>query len=80
MESKTESSLDYFIVDQETASYTTKTTIEPITFPFDHSEVTLTVDFDKILREPGFWKFNNSHLQRERFKEIVRLEIVKIVH
>ena len=29
---------------------------------------------------PGFWKLNNSHLQCERFKEIVRLELVKIVH
>ena len=29
---------------------------------------------------PGFWKLNNSHLQSERFKEIVRLELVKIVH
>ena len=58
-------------MDQETASYTTKTTIEPITFPFDHSEVTLTVDFDKVLKGPAFWKFNNSHLQNERFKEIV---------
>ena len=47
---------------------------------FDHSEVTLTEDFDKILRGPGFWKFNNSHLQSERFKEIVKIELVKIVH
>ena len=54
--------------------------MEPITFPFDHSEVTLTVDFDKVMRKPGFWKFINSHLQNERFKEIVRSELVKIVH
>ena len=32
------------------------------------------------MRGPGFWKFNNSHLQNERFKEIVRSELVKIVH
>ena len=42
----TESRLDYFIVDQETASSTTKASIEPITSPFDHSEIKITVDFD----------------------------------
>ena len=76
----TESRLDYFIVDQETGSFTTKTSIEPITTPFDHSEITITVDFDKVMRGPGFWKFNNSHLESDRFKEIVRMELVYIVH
>ena len=34
----TVSRLDYFSVDQETASFTTKTSLESITTPFDHSE------------------------------------------
>ena len=60
---KISSRLDYFIVDQEAAINTTKAAIEPIADPFDHSEITITVDFDKIMRGPGFWKFNNSHLE-----------------
>ena len=75
----TESRLDYFIVDQETAAYTTKTSIEPITTPFDHSEITMIVDFDKVMRGPGFWKFNNSHLESNRFKEIIRKQLAIIV-
>ena len=50
------SRLDYFIVDQEAATHTTKSTIEPIAHPFDHSEITIIVDFDKVMRSPGFWK------------------------
>ena len=76
---KTKSRLDYFLVDQETASCTTEAEIEPICKPFDHSEITLTVDFDKVTRGPGFWKFNNSHLQNDRFKEIIRIELALIV-
>ena len=75
----TESRLDYFIVDQETAAYTTRTSIEPITTPFDHSEITMIVDFDKVMRGPGFWKFNNSHLESNRFKEIIRKQLAIIV-
>ena len=32
------------------------------------------------MRGPGFWKFNNSHLQNYRFKEIVRMQLVEIVN
>ena len=73
---KTESRLDYFIVDQETASFTTKTSIEPITTPFDHSEITITVDFDKVMSWPGFLKINNSHIQSDRFNKIIKMELV----
>ena len=77
---KTRSRLDYFLEDQETASCTTKAEIEPICQPFDHSEITLSLDFDKVMRGPGFWKFNNSHLQNDRFKDIVRIELAIIVN
>ena len=78
--SNTYSRLDYFLVDQETASFTTKASIEPITSPFDHSEITMTVDFDMVMRGPGFWKFNNSHLESDRFKEMVRMELMHLVN
>ena len=32
------------------------------------------------MRGPGFWKFNNSHLQNDRFKEIIRIELALIVN
>ena len=73
------SRLDYFIVDQETAINTTSATIEPITDPFDHSEITITIDFDKITRGQGFWKFNNSHLENEFFKRMIRNELLDLV-
>ena len=78
--SNTHSRLDYFLVDHETASYTTKTSIEPITSPFDHSEITITVDFDKVKIRPGFWTFNNSHLESNIFKEMIRTELMHIVY
>ena len=78
--SNTHSRLDYFLVDQETASYTTKTSIEPITHPFDHSEITITLDYDTVMRGPGFWKFNNSHLESDSFKEMIRKELMDIVY
>ena len=37
------SRLDFFIVDQEVAINTTKAAIEPITDPFDHSEITMNI-------------------------------------
>ena len=73
------SRLDYFIVDQEEVLNTINATIEPITDPFDHSEITITVDFDKITRGQGFWKFNNSHLENEYFKRMIRKELLDLV-
>ena len=74
------SRLDYFLVDQEAATYTTKSTKEPITHPFDHSEITITVDFDKVMRGPGFWKLNNPHLENEYFKKMIRNELLHLVN
>ena len=38
------------------------------------------MDFDKVMRGPGFWKFNNSHLESDRFKEMIRMELMHIVY
>ena len=32
------------------------------------------------MRGPGFWKFNNSHLESDRFKEMIRMELMHIVY
>ena len=78
--SNASSRLDYFLVDQEVAAFTTKTSIEPITRPFDHSEITIPVDFDKVLRGPVFWKLNNSHLESDGFKKMIRHELLHLVN
>ena len=57
------SRLNYFIVDQKAATHTTKSTIEPIANPIDHSAITIVLDFNRVMRGPGFWKLNNSHLK-----------------
>ena len=59
---------------------TTKADIELITDPYDHSKITITVDFDKIMRGPGFWKLNNSHLENEYFKKMIRNELLILVN
>ena len=66
-------------MDQETGSYTTKAQIEEICQPFDHSQITLEVDFDKVMRGPGFWKFN-SHLENPSYIKLVRLTMIEIVN
>ena len=55
-----QSRLDFFLTDIETAAHTNKATIDPIIQPFDHSEIVLEIDFDKVMRGKGNWKLNNS--------------------
>ena len=74
------SRIDYFIVDQETAAYTNSAKIEEITYPFDHSQITLEIDFDKVMRGPGYWKLNNSHLENQDYIKLVELVFVEIAH
>jgi peptide subunit release factor 1 (eRF1) len=38
------------------------------------------VDFDKIMRLPGFWKLNNSHLENEYFKQRIKNELLHLVN
>ena len=74
------SRLDYFLVDQEVAINTTKAGIESIAEKYDHSEITMTVDFDKIMRGPGFWKLNNSHLENQYFTNMIRKQLRILVY
>ena len=32
------------------------------------------------MKEPGFWKLNNSHLLNDSFKRIIKMELMHIVH
>ena len=58
-----EARLDFFLVDTNLASYVmTVGPSEPFARPYDHKPVIMTLDFDKVNRGPGFWKFNNHML------------------
>ena len=56
-----EARLDYFLVDTSLASYVELVGVSaPFTASFDHRPVILKLDFNKVTRGPGYWKFNNS--------------------
>ena len=56
-----EARLDYFIVDTGLASFVQLVgAAAPFTSKLDHRPVLLNVDFNKVDRGPGYWKFNNS--------------------
>ena len=75
-----QSRLDFFLTDPETAAHTNSALINPITDPFDHSEITLEIDFDKVMRGKGNWKLNNSHLKNKDFLTMIRNQLVLIVY
>ena len=75
-----QSRLDFFLTDPETAAHTNSALIYPINNPFDHSEITLEIDFDKVMRGKGNWKLNNSHLKNKDFLNMIRNQLVLIVY
>ena len=71
-----EARLDYFIVDTGLASFVQLVgAAAPFTSKFDHRPVLLNVDFNKVDRGPGYWKFNNSMLEKPDFLKKVREQI-----
>ena len=75
-----QSRLDFFLINIETAAHTNKAMIHPITEPFDHSEIALDINFDKVMRGKGNWKQNNSHLKNKDFLSMIRNQLVLIVY
>ena len=75
-----QSRLDFFLTDIETAAHTNKAIIYPITQPFDHSEIALEIDFDKVMRGKGNWKLNNSHLKNKDFIKHIRTQLALIIY
>ena len=58
-----EARLDYFLVDTSLASFVELVGVaSPFTTSFDHRPVMMKIDFNKVSRGPGYWKFNNSML------------------
>ena len=71
-----EARLDYFIVDSGLASYVQLIGVAaPFTSDFDHRPVIMNIDFNKVKRGPGYWKFNNSMLNEADFLRKVREQI-----
>ena len=71
-----EARLDYFIVDAGLASYVQLIGVSaPFASGFDHRPVIMNIDFNKVTRGPGYWKFNNSMLSEADFLRKVREQI-----
>ena len=71
-----EARLDYFIVDTGLASFVQLVGVSAtFTSSFDHRPVILNVDFNKVDRGPGYWKFNNSMLDEPDFLTKVKEQI-----
>ena len=76
-----EARLDYFLVDTSLASYVELVGVSaPFTASFDHRPVILKLDFNKVTRGPGYWKFNNSMLNDNDFREKVVEQIARVLH
>ena len=75
-----EARLDYFLVDTAMASYVELVGVSnAFTSTFDHRPVLLKLDFNKIQRGPGYWKFNNSMLDELDFCKKVRDTIARVL-
>ena len=72
-----EARLDFFLVDSNLASYVQAIgPSEPFTRQYDHKPVMMKIDFDKVSRGPGYWKFNNHMLKDLAFIQKVDEQIV----
>ena len=71
--------LDYFLISNNLINNTKYSNISP-GYKTDHSLITLTIDFHKIPRGPGYFKFNNSLLLDSEYKNIVKIAIAESVH
>ena len=72
-----EARLDFFLVDSNLASYVQAVgPSEPFVQSYDHKPVMMKVDFDKVTRGTGFWKFNNHMLKDLAFLQKVDEQII----
>ena len=70
--------LDYFIISDELLNKCIKCSIKP-GFKSDHSIVNLSLDFIQQPKGPGYFKFNNSLLLENDFKETIKKHISETV-
>ena len=68
-----EARLDYFLVDTDLASFVELVGVaHHFTSQCDHRPVTMNIDYVKVRRGPGYWKFNNLLLEDLDFTSKVR--------
>ena len=72
-----EARLDFFLVDSNLASYVQAIgPSEPFVQSYDHKPVIMKIDFDKVTRGAGYWKFNNHMLKDLAFLQKVDEQII----
>ena len=70
--------LDYFLISNNLINSTKHSNMKT-GYKTDHSLVSLLIDFHKVPRGPGYFKFNNSLLIDNAYKDIVRRSIAETV-
>ena len=71
--------LDYFLISNNIINSTKHSSIKP-GYKTDHSLVTLSIDFYNVPRGPGYFKFNNSLLIDNDYKNTIKRSISETVH
>ena len=70
--------LDYFLMPAGLTNLVHYIKILP-GFRSDHSLIQMVIEFKKVERGPGYWKFNNSLLQNEAFVNKLKIMVDKIL-
>ena len=70
--------LDYFLISNNLTNSNKCSNIKA-GYKTDHSLVSLIIDFHKVPRGPGYFKFNNSLLIDNEYKNIVKRSIAETV-
>ena len=73
------SRLDYFLISNNIINNTIKTYIKN-SYRTDHSLITISLNFDKIERGPGYFKLNNSLLLDKDYQNIIKTSISDTVN
>ena len=66
--------LDYFLISNNLINSTKHSSIKP-GYKTDHSLITVSIDFHNVPRGPGYFKFNNSLLIDNDYKNIIKRSI-----
>lgn len=73
------SRLDFFLVSPDLALRINSSKIGT-KYNSDHCRVSLNIDFSIAKRGPGYWKFNNLHLQDKTFIDLINKTILQFLY
>ena len=74
---KKQSRLDFFLVSSSLMPFVQTSSIVP-GFCSDHSAIELEMDFSKLSRWKGFWKFNASLLGDQKYRDLIKNTIKRV--